>query len=374
MDRKEPFEWLSITPSQFEAIVQQVREAIAAGILPQRIGKGSSGAYFVRDLSGGVIGVFKPRDEEPYSRNNPNWRKWLQRICFPCIFGRSCLLENGGYVCEAAASQVDQILRTKLVPFTAVVHLASPTFNYTKAQRKACAKQATPLPEKPGSLQLFVRGFEDAGKFLCKFSTSLTTFNSQDKVQKAHFLFEFQKLVILDYVIRNTDRGMDNWLLAEEKDSGYVKIAAIDHGLSFPHRHPSKCRSYPFSWGKTAFAKEAFTEEVKSIYLPLLSDMQTWERLEATLHATFSLDVQFNEQIFQQQMGVMRGQLMNLVAALEAAGKTPLDLIRMPRIVVHKQILSPSTSSPDSINSTLRKCKYRLKKILVKANPCFSCW
>lgn len=188
MDRKEPFEWLSITPSQFDkAIVQQVKDAIAAGILPQRIEEGSSGAYFVRDLSGGVSGVFKP-----YSRNNPNWCKWLQRICFPCIFGRSCLLQNGGNVCEAAVSQVDQILRTKLVPFTAVVHLASSSFNYTKAQRKACAKQATPLPEKPGSLQLFVRGFEDAGKFLCKFSTSLTTFNSQDKAQKGHFCWSFR--------------------------------------------------------------------------------------------------------------------------------------------------------------------------------------
>lgn len=80
------------------------------------------------------------------------------------------------------------------------------------------------------------------------------------------------------------------------------------------------------------------------------------------------------DRVFQQQMAVLRGQLMNLVAVLEAAGKTPLDLIRMPRIGVHKQVLSPSTSSPDSINSTLRKYKYRMKKLLVKANPCFSCW
>ena len=34
---------------------------------------------------------------------------------------------------------------------------------------------------------------------------------------KKQFQFQFEKLVILDYIIRNTDRGNDNWLIKYEK-------------------------------------------------------------------------------------------------------------------------------------------------------------
>lgn len=40
------------------------------------------------------IGVFKPKNEEPYGSLNPKWMKWIHRIFFPCCFGRSCLVPN----------------------------------------------------------------------------------------------------------------------------------------------------------------------------------------------------------------------------------------------------------------------------------------
>jgi hypothetical protein len=50
----------------FRSTVHSVREAIARGIYPQRISQGSSGSYFCRNIEGDIVGVFKPKNEEPY--------------------------------------------------------------------------------------------------------------------------------------------------------------------------------------------------------------------------------------------------------------------------------------------------------------------
>ena len=83
-----------------------------------------------------VIGVFKPKDEEPYGRLNPKWTKWLHSLCCPCLFGRSCLVPNQGYLSEAGASIVDQKLGLNVVPRTKVVKLVSETFNYSRIDRE----------------------------------------------------------------------------------------------------------------------------------------------------------------------------------------------------------------------------------------------
>lgn len=67
-----------------------------------------------------IIGVFKPKNEEPYGHLNPKWTKWLQKLCCPCCFGRDCLVLNQGYLSEAGASLVDQKLELNIVPRTKV--------------------------------------------------------------------------------------------------------------------------------------------------------------------------------------------------------------------------------------------------------------
>ena len=67
-----------------------------------------------------TIGVFKPKDEEPYGQLNPKWTKWMQKMCCPCCFGRGCLILNQGYLSEAGASLVDQRLHLNIVPKTKV--------------------------------------------------------------------------------------------------------------------------------------------------------------------------------------------------------------------------------------------------------------
>ena len=69
-----------------------------------------------------IVGVFKPKDEEPYGHLNPKWTKWMHKTCCPCCFGRSCLVPNQGYLSEAGASFIDQKLQLHVVPKTKVSH------------------------------------------------------------------------------------------------------------------------------------------------------------------------------------------------------------------------------------------------------------
>ncbi|CAF5113980.1 unnamed protein product [Rotaria sp. Silwood1] len=120
---------------EYDDTILQAERAIEGGILPVRIAAGSSGSYFVRNLEGKNIGVFKPKDEEPYGRFNPKWSKWLQKTLCPCCFGRSCLVHNQGYLSEAGASLIDTKLRLNIVPKTRVIHLTADSFNYPAYQR-----------------------------------------------------------------------------------------------------------------------------------------------------------------------------------------------------------------------------------------------
>lgn len=85
-----------MTREEFEVIVESVRLAIEQGVHPRMISQGSSGSYFARNSDGKVVGVFKPKDEEPYAAGNPKWNKWIHRNLFPCCFGRAWYVISRG--------------------------------------------------------------------------------------------------------------------------------------------------------------------------------------------------------------------------------------------------------------------------------------
>ncbi|KAG5919503.1 hypothetical protein E4U42_006496 [Claviceps africana] len=266
----------TMTRAQFEAIVDSVRLAIRQEVHPSMISQGSSGSYFARDPDGKIVGVFKPKDEEPYAAGNPKWNKWIHRNLFPCCFGRACLIPNLSYVSEAAAYVLDRQLRTNLVPYTDVVWLSSKSFHYPLWDRRSFHKKKKQLPPKPGSFQVFLKGFKDANVFLrehpwpdqywsgfrasdthrsrkkrwtesCRPSTSGSPEDgdsSDDEAAEAteeasgpprfvwtepikqSFREELEKLVILDYIMRNTDRGLDNWMIKVDWEAGKVSLAS----------------------------------------------------------------------------------------------------------------------------------------------------
>ncbi|XP_043478666.1 phosphatidylinositol 4-kinase type 2-beta isoform X2 [Leptopilina heterotoma] len=335
----------------FTDLVCEAESAINNGIYPERIYQGSSGSYFVKNPQGKTIGVFKPKDEEPYGRLNPKWTKWMHKLCCPCCFGRSCLIPNQGYLSEAGASLVDRKLNLGVVPNTRVVKLVSKTFNYPRFDRqKVRMKKAIMdqfpavgshfnrigLPPKVGSFQLFVDGYKDADYWLRRWENEPLPPHLARKFQ-----LQFERLVILDYIIRNTDRGNDNWLIKYEPpaknspESGDVKIAAIDNGLAFPFKHPDSWRAYPYHWAWLSQAKQPFSERTRELVSVQLSDQNFVQNLCNDLHQLFKQDKGFDRHNFDRQMSVMRGQILNLQQALKDA-KSPVQLVQMPAVIVEK--------------------------------------
>uniref|UniRef100_A0A6Q2Z831 Phosphatidylinositol 4-kinase type 2 n=1 Tax=Esox lucius TaxID=8010 RepID=A0A6Q2Z831_ESOLU len=335
----------------FGDIIQRAEQAIESGVFPERISQGSSGSYFVKDPKGKIIGVFKPKSEEPYGHLNPKWTKYFHKLCCPCCFGRGCLIPNQGYLSEAAASLVDTKLGLGVVPKTKVVYLVSETFHYNaidraKSRGKKYALEKVPkvgrhfhrvgLPPKVGSFQLFVEGYHEADYWLRRFEAEPLPENIRKQLQS-----QFERLVILDYVIRNTDRGNDNWLMKYEKPGGEegekvtIQIAAIDNGLAFPFKHPDEWRAYPFHWAWLPQAKVPFSQETREQVLSRLSDMNFVQDLCEDLYEMFKTDRGFDKTMFEKQMSVMRGQILNLSQALKD-NKTPIQLVQMPRVVVER--------------------------------------
>lgn len=211
------------------------------------------------------------------------------------------LIPNLSYVSEAAAYVLDSQLRTYMVPYTDVVYLSSKSFHYPFWDRYSHSRNRKPLPAKPGSFQVFLKGFKDANIFLREnpwpdqylsgFRTSDRHRNSRTgrwadncrpgsrlasktpngsnrrsrssggsggdlgdeagnysdydenedasaastpgpdnfmwtETLKQSFREELEKLVILDYIMRNTDRGLDNWMIKVDWPSQEVSITS----------------------------------------------------------------------------------------------------------------------------------------------------
>ena len=290
-----------MTKLGFDDVVESVRVAIELGVHPKMISQGSSGSYFARNSDGKVVGVFKPKDEEPYASRNPKWTKWIHRNLFPCFFGRECLIPNLSYVSEAAAYVLDTRLRTHLVPYTDIVYLSSKSFFYDFWDRSSYYRKRKPLPAKVGSFQVFLKGFKDANLFLrdhpwpdqansgfrpqdapkrrkrpwgepCRPSGAAsdddyeaeTTSEARSatgvedtqerpfvwtETLKQSFREELEKLVVLDYVMRNTDRGLDNWMIRVNSRSQEVTIVSEPpkmNGIGKPHALPVSTDAKPY--------------------------------------------------------------------------------------------------------------------------------
>lgn len=135
-------------------------------------------------------------------------------------------------------------------------------------------------------------GYKDADYWLRRFEVEPLPARMAQKFQ-----LQFERLVVLDYIIRNTDRGNDNWLikyeqptivagnsvsahvdLSETADWNLVQlpeisVGAIDNGLAFPYKHPDSWRAYPYHWAWSSQAKVPFSRETRELVLPLLADM-----------------------------------------------------------------------------------------------------
>ncbi|KAK0504617.1 phosphatidylinositol 3 and 4-kinase-domain-containing protein [Armillaria luteobubalina] len=468
LDHKPP-----MTAAEFDSLVKSVKSAISEGIHPKMITKGSSGSYFARaKMENGrvhTVAVFKPKDEEPYGRLNPKTTKWLHRqFRFIIPFGRACLIPNLSYISEAAASLLDERLDLHIVPPTKLVSLSSSSFFYDWLDRNA-AKKGKQLPDKIGSFQYFLHGYQDASEFLRKYpwpgraiaDTFDDSTHRQGSVSKRllsaikvicgktgdpedvyedyeeerlfdateadpqtpfywtpslqqSFREELEKLVILDYLMLNTDRGADNYmikycdvdhekslvdvapsrsatldmpLMSELRRSSpkvpqmetprsypsvsmgaassatipgvdytrypHIHIAAIDNSLSFPHEHPQGWRSYAYGWLylPVSVIGKPFSDETRNRFLPLLTSKLWWEETTFELEKLFAVDPDFHPKMFARQLAVMKGQAWNIVQSLKHSDEGPLELTRRTKALVWDDELELTEADLDDVTS-----------------------
>ncbi|MEQ2206468.1 hypothetical protein XENOCAPTIV_029708 [Xenoophorus captivus] len=219
---------------EFADFILRAEQAIESGVFPERISQGSSGSYFVKDPKGmaimKIIGVFKPKSEEPYGHLNPKWTKYFHKV----------------------------------------VYLASETFHYSaidraKSRGKKYALEKVPkvgrrfhrvgLPPKVGSFQLFVEGYREADYWLRCFEAEPLPENIRRQLQS-----QFERLVV------------------------------------------------PLPLGMAPSGEGAV----------LPGDQRPG-----------STDKGFDKTMFERQMSVMRGQALK-------DGKSPIQLVQMPRVVVER--------------------------------------
>eukprot|EP01064_Diplonema_japonicum_P030517 TRINITY_DN5207_c0_g1_i1.p1 TRINITY_DN5207_c0_g1~~TRINITY_DN5207_c0_g1_i1.p1 ORF type:complete len:455 (+),score=101.11 TRINITY_DN5207_c0_g1_i1:160-1365(+) len=305
----------------YDSTVKKINEAIEKGKDPELVVAGSSGSYWVFLGDGTKAGIFKPKSEEPYGPANPKWAKWFHRVLCPCCFGRSCLLLNTGYVSEAGAFAMDCLLDLQVVPPTSIIRLSAKTFNYN-----AIEKRLPKRPTKIGSMQLLVE---------CNGDGKSLNVDSLNTTQKVELLDQFQRLVILDYMTRNTDRGLDNWLTYIDGDT--VRIHAIDNGLAFPFKHPDNWRTYPPSWASHTLGKKPFTKAIRRHVLRQIKSTTWLANCERRLREIMSLDEIFTESRFQGQISVVRGQRRNLIKCIEREASTPEELFAMHPLYIVKK-------------------------------------
>lgn len=121
-----------------------------------------------------------------------------------------------------------------------------------------------------------------------------------------------------------------------------ILIAAIDNGLAFPFKHPDEWRTYPFHWAWLPQSKIPFSEEIKSLVIPLLSDLNfVQHELCDPIQDLFLRDRRSNPRVVERQMSVMRGQIVNLVQAMKD-GKSPFQLVQMPGVIVERPHDNPN--------------------------------
>ena len=288
---------------------------------------------------------------------NPKWAKWIHRNLFPCCFGRNCIVPNLGYISEAAASFVDRQLGLGIVPRTEIVLLASPSFHYSARQRWNHYLFGIPLPPKIGSFQLFLEGYQDSTSFFKNGYTSARNRSlNWTHVNQQEFQAGFERLVILDYLIRNTDRGSDNWmvkhsLISSDGNLGssstdtlnnitsMVSVAGIDHGLAFPTKHPIRVRSYPYGWLLNPIATREFSKETIQLVLPTLSSPAKWHELISGIETLFKIDSDFSAATYKLQKSVLQGQRYNLVETLQNSSsfpESPVTLCARKLVIVHE--------------------------------------
>ena len=292
-----------------------MRLALKLGVEFEKIGTGVNGSYFGLDRFRNKMVVFKPGDEENLdllSRTAKNHVK----SCFP--FGN--ISSGQGFINEAAASGVDTHLKLNVVPTTKLETFESAAFSEKIA--------------KEGSCQLFVEGAQLARSAyqipnwvpitMYKLYMRIASYFKEPLIDQK----EFEKFVILDFIIGNQDRHFDNFLLKGDK------VSAIDNGNSLPNRKPEEYFSWnglrieqinQYSWTYLPEAKRAFSEDAYK----LIEGLANEEKREALFNEIKKImgKNELGDEIFTpEKKKEMNDRIDILLLVVGSEGSTPAEL------------------------------------------------
>lgn len=232
---------------EVKAVVDDAVAALDRGVKPNLVEDGLGGTYFIKDLEGRTIAVFKPRDEEPLAPNNPKMH---------AAKGQTSGLKEGVLVGEAAINEYaaflldctsDTALRAGVCP-TALVSFSHSVFHSAEEDRNSVFRV---IKEKVGSFQLFAKHdctAEDMGP--SRFPAELV-----------------HRIAALDIRLCNTDRHPGN-ILVRQNGGEVSAMVPIDHGYALPGRVGEAA----FEWLSWPAAKKPFSQAMRREILTIDSD------------------------------------------------------------------------------------------------------
>jgi phosphatidylinositol 4-kinase type 2 len=80
----------------------------------------------------------------------------------------------------------------------------------------------------------------------------------------------------------------------------HIHIAAIDNSLSFPHEHPKGWRSYTYGWLylPVTIIGRPFSQKTRDHFLPMLTSKEWWSDTTYELRKLFAIDPDFHPKMF----------------------------------------------------------------------------
>jgi len=320
---------------EMNEMIQRIQLAFKLGIRPQVTGEGTSGSYFLKDITGKKLGIFKPSDEEVLSVNSSKLSNKIKRFFyrrFPFISPTSVACMSGvGYKSEEAASRISELLNLPTVPLTRIASFSHPDFYYSSEDKKN-----EKLPEKEGSLQTFVnqsqtaevalgignltRFFPNTLKWILAGPTWLDFLNSKFSQE------EFERFVVIDFLVGNLDRHFGNWMLCGKE------IKAIDNGYAMPHKHTESRRCNQYLWKTLPQATRPFGKAAKSI-IKRLGTQHLPQKL-----SDLGLIKKEQRKCFEERIAVL--------THFVTSGKTPYELAKMIKPIDFQRPLPSISSSP----------------------------
>jgi len=209
---------------------------------PELVGEGEGGTYFMRNLKGDIVGVFKPEDEDPQSPSNPKKNKKVRD-------------EDGDDRDEDRDDDSDESqekLRTTIpLGTTALREVAA-----YRLDRGLAGVPVTVLVEVDDWRENGKKKIGSFQKFVPKGAASWDLGPSKYSIADTH------KIGILDLRMHNTDRHGGNMLAVALPQKGIEGnthgLVPIDHGYCFP----TSMSEGSFEWFYWPQAKKPFSSEM----------------------------------------------------------------------------------------------------------------